>query len=320
MINSIPLSWYRSRKSYIDLRSVSLPLSDLDWVYTGGVPFGSCFEEVYGELVSRFKNGFLIRGCSPEIAGFLEKEGCEAVVTGSEAVIDIESWRPGASLRELSRRGLRHGGVTEIPSSSYNVKRLAALRSRTPYGSKPFLKYLFRTGLDDDTRCFVYSGDDGRWLGAVTVSRTADASAHVEMMLRSSATPVGVMEALFLHVIRALGRDGYGELSLGEVPFVLPPELRAGDGAKSLKERFLFSSGHFLRFAYDYKNLFRFKDKFGPDWRPVYMCGGRAVSLRALADVFIKTGYCSLSGAQLASGFRRLALSSFKAATDRFGQ
>jgi lysylphosphatidylglycerol synthetase-like protein (DUF2156 family) len=110
-----------------------------------------------------------------------------------------------------------------------------------------------------------------------------------------------------VHVIRALSRDGYEELSLGEVPFVLP-----GEGAKSLKERFLFRSGHFLRFAYDYKSLFRFKDKFGPDWRPVYMCGGRAVSLRALADVFIKTGYCSLSGAQFMSGFKRLALSPFR--------
>ena len=142
----------------------------------------------------------------------------------------------------------------------------------------------------------------------------------VLMMLRSRATPVGVMEALFLHVIRALGRDGYGELSLGEVPFVLPPDLCAGDSAKSLKEKFLFGSGHFLRFAYDYKSLFQFKDKFGPVWRPVYMCGGRAVSLRVLAGVFIKTGYCSLSGAQLASGFRRLALSPFKTFHNRFGQ
>lgn len=315
MINSIPLSWYRSRKSYIDLRSVPLPLSDLDWVYTGGVPFGICFEEIYGELASRFKNGFLIRGCSPEIAGFLEKDGCETVATGSEAVLNIEDWRPGASLRELCRRGLRHGGITEIPSSSYNMERLDALRSRTPYGSKPFLKYLFRTGLDDDTRCFVHSGNDGGWLGAVTVSRTACASAHVEMMLRSRATPAGVMEALFLYVIRALFRDGYRELSLGEVPFVLP-----GEGAKSLKEKFLFGSGHFLRFAYDYKSLFRFKDKFGPDWRPVYMCGGRAVSLRALADVFIKTGYCSLSGAEFAAGFRRLAMSPLKTFHNHFGK
>lgn len=311
MINSIPLSWYRSRKSYIDLRSVPLPLSDLDWVYTGAVPFGSSFEEIYEEMVSRFKNGFLVRGCSPEIAGFLEKDGCEAVATGSEAVISIDGWRPGASLRELARRGLRHGGISEIPFSSCNLERLDALRSRSPHGSKPFLKYLFRTGLDDDMRCFVHSGSEGGWLGAVTVSRTAYASAHVEMMLRSRATPAGVMEALFLHVIRALGRDGYRELSLGEVPFVL-----SGEAEKSLKEKFLFGSGHFLRFAYDYENLFRFKDKFGPAWRPVYMCGGRAVSLRALADVFIKTGYCSLSGAEFASGFKRLALSPFKTLHD----
>lgn len=307
MIESIPLSWYRSRKPFIDLRSVPLPLSKFDWVYTGGVPFGSGFEEIYEELRSRFGDRFLIRGCSPEIAAFLKGEGSEAVATGSEAVINLEGWEPGASLRELCRRGLRHGGITEVHPSSDNLKRLDALRSRTPYGSKPFLKYLFRTGLDNDMRCFVHSGNDGRWLGSVTVSRTGAGSAHVETMLRSRATPAGVMEALFVHAIRTLGREGYRELSLGEVPFVLP-----GEGAKSLKERLLFGSGHLLRFAYDYKSLFRFKDKFGPAWRPVYICGGRDVSFRALADVFIKTGYYNLSVAQFASGFKRLALSPLK--------
>jgi phosphatidylglycerol lysyltransferase len=315
MINSIPLSWYRSRKLFIDLRSIPLPLSKFDWVYTGGVPFGSGFEEIYEELSSRFGDRFLVRGCSPEIAAFLKGEGSGAVATGSEAVITLQGWKPGASLRELCRRGLRHGWITEADSSSDNLKRLDALRSRTPYGSKPFLKYLFRTGLDDDMRCFVHSGGDGRWLGAVTVSKTAHASAHVETMLRSRATPAGVMEALFEHAIRTLGRDGYGELSLGEVPFVLPEE-----GAKSLKERLLFGSGHLLRFAYDYKSLFRFKDKFGPAWRPVYMCGGRDVSFRALADLFIKTGYCSLSGAELVSGFKRLALSPFKTLHNHLGR
>lgn len=309
MISSIPLSWYRSRKTSMTLRSVSLPLSHVDWIYTGGVPLESSFEEIYDELVSRFGDGFLIRGCSPEIAGFLESSGCEAVVTGSEAVIDIEGWRPGASLRELSRRGLKPGTVKEIAYSPESMKRLEALRGRTPHGRKPHLKYLFRTGYDEDMRCFVHSGGDGRWLGAVTVSRTGPDTAHVETMLRSAESPAGVMESLFVHVIRALGGGGYRELSLGEVPFVRPPE--SADIA-SLKEKFLFGSGRFLRFAYDYKSLFGFKDKFNPVWRPVYMCGGRSVSFRALADVFIKTGYCSLSGSELASGIKSLALSPFK--------
>ena len=116
------------------LRSVPLPLSKVDWIYTGGVPLESSFEEIYDELVSKFRGGLLIRGCSPEIADFLERSGCEAVITGSEAVVRIEGWRPGASLRELSRRGLKLGRVEEIAYSPENMKRLEALRGRTPYG------------------------------------------------------------------------------------------------------------------------------------------------------------------------------------------
>ncbi|MCA9810602.1 MAG: DUF2156 domain-containing protein [Candidatus Dadabacteria bacterium] len=309
MISSIPLSWYRNRKTSITLRSVPLPLSNVDWIYTGGVPLESSFEEIYDELVSKFRSGFLIRGCSPEIADYLEQSGCEAVVSGSEAVVRIEGWRPGASLRELSRRGLKLGRVEEIAYSPENMKRLEALRGRTPYGGKPLLKYLFRTDYDEDMRCFVHAGGDGRWLGAVTVSKTGPDAAHIETMLRSAQSPVGVMESLFVHVIGALGKGGYGELSLGEVPFVRP---EGAADMPSLKERFLFGSGHFLKFAYDYKSLFRFKDKFNPAWRPVYMCGDSSVSFRALADIFIKTGYCSLSGSELVSGFKSLALIPFK--------
>ena len=313
MISSIPLSWYRNRKTSMTLRSVPLLLSHVDWIYTGGVPMESSFEEIYDELAARFRGRFLIRGCCPEIADFLERSGCEAVVTGSEAVVHIEGWRPGASLRELSRRGLKLGMVREIAYSPENMERLEALRGRTPHGGKPFLKYLFRTGYDEDMRCFVHSAEDGRWLGAVTVSKTGTDAAHVETMLRSTQSPVGVMESLFVHVIGALGGGGYRKLSLGEVPFVRPPEPSAGTAdMPSLKEKLLFGSGHFLRFAYDYKSLFRFKDKFNPAWRPVYMCGGGSVSFRALADVFIKTGYCSLSGSELVSGFKSLALSPFK--------
>ncbi|MEZ4546410.1 MAG: phosphatidylglycerol lysyltransferase domain-containing protein [Thermodesulfobacteriota bacterium] len=101
-------------------------------------------------------------------------------------------------------------------------------------------------------RCFVHSGGDGRWLGAVTVSKTGPDAAHVETMLRSAQSPVGVMESLFVHVIGALGEGGYRELSLGEVPFV---RSEGAADMPSLKERFLFGSGHFLKFAYDYKSL-----------------------------------------------------------------
>ena len=114
MISSIPLSWYRNRKTSMTLRSVPLPLSHVDWVYTGGVPLESSFEEVYDELVSKFRGGFLIRGCSPEIAGFLERSGCEAVVSGSEAVVRIEGMRQAAYIRRKSLRLLKLSCVVNI--------------------------------------------------------------------------------------------------------------------------------------------------------------------------------------------------------------
>jgi lysylphosphatidylglycerol synthetase-like protein (DUF2156 family) len=122
------------------------------------------------------------------------------------------------------------------------------------------------------------------------------------MILRDRAAPTGIMEALFLEIIDILKEEGLKEFSLGEVPFV-----SAGDDANTastsglyIKERFLFGMGYLLKYAYNFKSLFRFKDKFHPDWEPVYVCAPE-MPWTALADMFVESGFCALSGSALRS-------------------
>jgi hypothetical protein len=314
-MESIPLSWSRSDIEYPEFETVKLPLSGLSWIHSAEVPHNYSFEELHEELRLKFGRGFLIRGCSREIARYLARNGFDAVRTGAEGVIDlgmVELHRP--SLKELVRRGRRWGGVREIPFTKLNQERVYRFSSRTAYGNKPRLNYLFLPKFSSTTRCFVFSTEEDKWLGAVTVSTTAHSRAHTELILRDVKAPPGVMEALFVEVMNILRDDAYEKFSLGEVPFVTPQKMDSVSVSSmcSVKEKMLFKLGRILKFAFDYTGLFQFKNKFHPEWKPVYICANPGLSYSAMTDVFFVSRYFDLSRSELVSTIKGYSLSLLK--------
>ncbi len=309
MIDTLPLSWLKCGIAYPTFKSVRLPLSGLTWIHSAEIPFELSFEEIYAELVERFGEGILIRGCRSEIARFLTGRGFAALRTGAEALIDLRSdTRAHSLVKGLSRRGKRWGRVEEVPFTEACAERFFRLRSASAHGGKPQLRYLYRSVPDPLTRCFVYRTPGDRWLGAVTISASSELGAHTEMILRDRDAPPGVMETLFLEIMDTFKEEGFKEFSLGEVPFVshrfhadaAPPYGRY------IKERLLFGTGYLLKYAYNFENLFRFKNKFRPEWEPVYICAPK-ISWTALADMFVETGFYALSRSALVSTMRTAA-------------
>jgi phosphatidylglycerol lysyltransferase len=107
--------------------------------------------------------------------------------------------------------------------------------------------------------------------------------------------PKGVMEALFVHLLRWGKEQGYGWFGLGMAPFsgfeaspVAPLWSRLG--------RFLYQHGETF---YNFQGLRAYKEKFKPTWEPRYLAypGGLALP-RILADV----------AALVAGGYRRIFL------------
>jgi hypothetical protein len=318
----LPLSWSRSKITRPKYKTVELPLSGLSWVHTAEVPNDASFEEIYEGLLLKHGSECLIRGCGQEIARYLKDEGFDAVRTGLEGVIDltaIKGFRP--SVRELVRRGMRQGSVAEVELNNANRKKVSELSTRTAYGKKPRFNYLFLSEFERATRCFVFTaGRQDKWLGALTMSATSGSGVHTEMILRDKTAPPGVMEALFVGVMDTLKREGYEYFSLGEVPFVTDRESGSANisSTSRFKERVLLRSGRMLKFAFDYAGLFRFKDKFNPEWRPVYICAAPALTYSALADVFFVSKYFDLTRSQLASAIRDRAPSILKNLSNPF--
>jgi len=284
-MGSLPLSWSRVGSLTPQFLLLKLPLSHSFWLPFANIPGDDPFETVFDNIVKKLPDNLVIRGCNTAIAAFLHRQGWGAIQVGAEAVLNLPGNRcKKASLRELVRRGLRHGVVCEVEYSAECVQKLEVLRRDSVHGRKPRLQYLFRSGMDDTRRCFVFKTTQGKWLGAVTLSRNGFETYHAELILRHSLAPIGVMEALLLTVTNRLREENCSALSLGEVPFMRMEPSRSGRTA------LLHHIGRAYKFAYNYEGLYRFKNKFEPEWRPLYICARPKITTTILSDLFFRSG------------------------------
>ncbi|MGB2692519.1 MAG: phosphatidylglycerol lysyltransferase domain-containing protein [Thermodesulfobacteriota bacterium] len=309
MKGNIPLSWSYKDIESPQFHSVNLPLSALPWIYTAEVPANYGIEKLVNQLETQFSKGLLLRGCSSEIASYLQKKNYEIIRTGAEGVLNLDNIdKVSKSLFELATRGSRFGQVKEIALTDANRQRVSSFIEHTPYGYKPHLQYLFNNNFDSNTRCFVMNSFQNDWLGVITVSVSGQNSCHTEMILRNKKAPVGTMESLFVSVMDILKGEGYKSFSLGEVPFVSTENMKENylesSMKRSLQEYLLYKSGHVLRYAFNYKGLFNFKNKFNPTWKPVYICATPQVPFLSLIDLFYTTGYMDLSRTELTANFK----------------
>jgi hypothetical protein len=198
-------------------------------------------------------------------------------------------------LRELARRGARHGQVREfeptLPETQHHFQELLA---NSRIGHRPKLRYLFRLEAEPNLRVFALAKPDGTWLGALTLSCCQLRHSHTEELLRHQLAPVGVMEALIHQVCAQLAAEGALTFSLGEVPFVGYP---AHGWARVYQW-----VGLRLRKAYDSQALAAFKQKFQPEWRPLVVVSNKPIGLFTLLDLFLVSGAWRLALRQL---FRR---------------
>ena len=234
--------------------------------------------------------GIVIRGCSEEIAGFLKQHDFQCIQIAREALLDLNS-DPFAkkSLKNLIKRGFRHGIVKEIEYNRLNHEKILDLKQKSRHGQKPQLRYLYRTDFEETTRGFVFETDSGMWLGALTISKINFNKYQTEMLLRFSDAPVGIMEALIFSVFTRLKEENYRFWSLGEVPFV-----GIDAGRASLKEKLIKFGAPLFTYAYNYKTLYAFKNKFNPSWEKIYLCGYPSLTYRTLWNIFIKSNFLKL--------------------------
>lgn len=108
-----------------------------------------------------------------------------------------------------------------------------------------------------------------------------------DLMRYSSNAPSGVMDYLFLQMILWAQKEGFRHFSLGMAPLSGLKQQRFAPLWHRLG-RLVFRYGeHF----YNFQGLRRFKDKFEPEWRPIYMAIPSRMALpKVLKDLVLLVG------------------------------
>ena len=221
-----------------------------------------------------------ISSCNPELVPYFKSHNFELLKVGKEAVLDMDSnhFRK-KSVKELIRAGLKKGSVREIYYSEEIKEKLEQFKLQCSHGKEPQLKYFFNDVLLPENRLFVFEGENGKWLGAITISCRSDGQVRTDLLLRKKDAPRGVMEALIKFIFDELKKEKFELWSLGEVPYIIY------DSPIFSKEFLINFTGRRMRFAYNYLGLYNFKNKFNPIWNEIYICSKPRLKLFTIVKV-----------------------------------
>lgn len=261
----------------------NLPLSGTKWVSA----LSFCDEHSFFAHVRQFASQrSIFLHCGKHFAGYLANFHYDKLFVGSEARLVIHPYpRWSKSLQLLRRRAAKHGSVFEEPHSLAIEKTIEELRKKSKNGNKPQLRRLFRTIPDADTRIFMFLSNADIPLACITVSMRNQSSAALELMIRDVKAPIGIMEDLICTTTELLANEGVLEFSLGAVPFT--------DSSK-IENNYCVRIGKLFGNIYNFDGLFQFKNKFAPNWEPLYVCCPKKVNPIYIAELFFVCNFFSL--------------------------
>lgn len=296
----VPSAFSRHNKEEMDYLQVHL-FRNIKWLTRVKIPFKIDFESVVSELILRHAKNYFIVGCNYGNYKYLNDRGYKGIRMGKEAILDLHNnhFRK-KSLKELVRRGKKNGKAAEIPWSNEAARELQKFRRHTRHGEEPQLKYLFSTSFVPGSRLFVFKRTDGLWLGAILLSYKSAKYVQTEAMLTRRGAPIGIMEALIFEIFKTLKGEGYDYWTLGAVPFIIY-------NAVFFSLEYLINiSGRLMKFAYNYKGLFNFKNKFDPAWADYFICIRPRFSPGAMAGILYQSNLLKLGVHKLIHFGKRL--------------
>jgi glycosyltransferase 2 family protein len=293
---ALPLSWTRTAVTDPQVQRVPLPLSGLTWLAHADLPVAATFAELYQAGLCTGPGGVLLRGCAPELAAWLTTHGWAVAQVGMEGRVDLAgSALQRRSVQKMVHAARHYGVVRDVPYHVAAAEALDRLAREARPATRPQLRHLFRQRFAPGMRCFAFVDPYNQWQGAILLTLPHADLAVTELMIRRPHAPGGVIESLFAHAGAQLHAEGVRWLSLNEVPF------HYVNSDLSPLERMIRLAGQQLYSVYNAPGLLRFKAKFHPIWRPVYMCAHPQISFSVLADLFTTSGCAEL----WLSGWRR---------------
>lgn len=258
----------------------------------------------FTELVQRQGWVPAAMGSSELGASILQREcGMRALTLGDEAILDVKSFSlAGRSMRDTRQAcaRLKRNGYDvvirrsdELPAAERRELAAAAERWRTDGVERGFSMALSRFGDETDDRCVVVTArQDGVVKGMLHFVPWGEDGLSLDLMRRDRNADNGLNELMIAELALGCPDIGVKRISLNFAVFrdVLARGERIGAGPVLRGWRWVLLVASRW---YQIESLYRFNDKFGPEWQPRFFCYPRArdvprVALAALeAEAFV---------------------------------
>lgn len=229
--------------------------------------------------------------------------GLSLIKMGEEAAVRLPDFGLEGShrkkLRTAHNRALRDGLSFDVIPAPIPAETMATLKDISDewLTSKSGGEKGFSVGAFDAERLTQFPiatvSFEGRIVAFANLWLTETREkATIDLMRQVDDAPSGLMDFLFTELMLHFKEEGYREFSLGNAPL---SGLDARRGAKLSTRLGAFVYRHGRQF-YNFEGLRNFKEKFDPDWRPVY------IALPPRANVLgVATDVVSLIGGGLRS-------------------
>lgn len=264
MQSNLPLSWTLSQGAN-EISAIKIGRNSL-WLNSGNFCNLDNFINSIKEISINKK--IIIRGCNESTSKKLNKNGFNEILFAKEAIIELNKkiQITDKLLRRISSL-LKRGSVKEISYSEESTAIFNQFLKLTVHWDEPQLKSLFIDRFSENTRLFIYEIFPNNWEGAILISQNSKTKMQGEQFFRKKSGMNGIMDTLVYKICPILENEGYSEFSLGEVPFTINEKISFFS-----KTNLLNLMGSKIKFAYNYKGLYNFKDKFATRWDDIFIC------------------------------------------------
>jgi phosphatidylglycerol lysyltransferase len=210
------------------------------------------------------------------------KHGLKKIKSGEEGIIDLQNWSISGKAKEDIRgsynKGKRNNWIYEIHREEItDVDTVDQIRKISDQwlsgkfgGEMSFMMSITPMYGSSETLVTMVKDAQGKIMAFMTWAPIYGQNGWTgDYIRRIKDSPNGVMDFLLVSTILELKESGYSVLGMGAAPFYGVGEDEKQDinfiekGMKYIYEN--------VNDVYHYKQLFEFKDKFGPRWENRYI-------------------------------------------------
>lgn len=229
---------------------------------------------------------------SPKYMYYYHENGYRFLKLGEEAKVNLERFsltgKQGAKLRTSLNKFTRNFCTFRVMRPPYSDELLAELKmiSSSWLGEQKEKGFSVSSFQEEYVSRFpialLFDGN-GHIIAFATLASDYKTSLTIDLMRRSSDSPAGTMDVLFVHIFNWAKDKGYKVCSLGMAPLSnVGTNKHAFLGEKLIRLAYLHGNT-----LYNFKGLKEFKSKFACTWEPKYLAYKKSFLPTTMVHLFL---------------------------------